>query len=43
LNDSDGLSGLYKQEADLLIMSDIFAELLSSVQDWNIEELTTGE
>ena len=37
LNDSDDLSGLYKQEADLLIMSDIFAELLSSVQDWNME------
>ena len=43
LNDSDDLSGIYKQEADLLIMSDIFAELLSSVKDWNIEELTTGE
>ena len=27
-NDSDDLSGLYKQEADLLIMSDIFAELI---------------
>jgi recombination associated protein RdgC len=37
LNDSDDLSGLYKQEADLLIMSDIFAELLTSVQDWNME------
>jgi len=31
------LNGLHKQEADLLIMSDVFAELLSSVQDWNIE------
>jgi recombination associated protein RdgC len=37
LNDSDDLSGLYKQEADLLIMSDIFAELLNAVQDWNME------
>jgi recombination associated protein RdgC len=38
LNSDDGLNGIYKSEADILIMSDAFSELFSSASLWDNEE-----
>ena len=37
LNKDDGLTGIYKSEADILLMNDVFTELFAAVNRWKLE------